>query len=240
MASGGSIRSSDIGIGRAAVLAATILTLGACSAPEYSSPAWSGRVVDLETGAPIEGAVVVVRWPVETFHADLGGWLVIDEAVTDSDGMFRFRAWGPLRTPDHRGSRTRLSPNVPSIDVFKSRYKIAVSTADSDMSYMDDRSYIGPAVRKVYADEKIFGLQKFRGTDTQYGKYLDASLSLGGPLCNYQLIPQMYAAVVMEDRRLASETGHGIPHTSIRELEREDERYKCQPNFRDAIKKYLD
>jgi hypothetical protein len=239
MASGGSTRSSDIGIGRAAVLAATILTLGACSAPEYSSPAWSGRVVDLETGAPIEGAVVVVRWPVETFHADLGGWLVIDEAVTDSDGMFRFRAWGPLRTPDHRGSRTRLSPNVPSIDVFKSRYKIAVSTADSDMSYMDDRSYIGPAVRKVYADEKVIALARFNGTESMYRHYLDSSLELRGPSCDYQLIPHMYAAIVIENRRIAATTGAAIRNHSLEDMQHTRGEDKCPVSLLDSIKKHL-
>jgi len=196
--------------------------------------------VDSETGAPIEGAVVVVRWEVETFHADLGGWLVMDEAVTDRDGMFHFKAWGPMRTrPDHRGSRTRLSPNEPSIDVFKSGYKIAGSAAGSEMGYMDDRSYTGPAVRKVYADGKAIALTRFRGTETQYGEYLDTSLPLGGPLCNYQLIPQMYAAVVMEDMRLKSLTGSGIPNTSPRELERTNGRFKCQLTLHDAIQRYM-
>jgi hypothetical protein len=160
--------------------------LAACSAPEYSSPAWSGRVVDLETGAPIEGAVVVVRWPVETFRADLAGWLVMDEAVTDRDGIFHFKAWGPLRTPDYRGSRTRLSPNVPSIDVFKSRYRIEVSAAGSEMGYMDDRSYTGPSIRNAYADTKVIALERFRGTESQYSVHVHTFLRLGGPLCDYQ------------------------------------------------------
>jgi hypothetical protein len=195
--------------------------------------------VDSETGAPIEGAVVVVRWEVETFHADLGGWLVMDEAVTDRDGMFHFKAWGPLRTPDSNGSRTRLSPNVPSISVFKSGYKIERSSAGDDMDYMDDRSYTGPAVRIVYANEKVMALERFRGTETQYGTYLDRALPLGGPLCNYQLIPQMYAAVVMEDQRLNSVTGDGIPNTSPRDLEKSDGRHKCQITLHGAIQKYL-
>jgi hypothetical protein len=225
---------------RISLLVTATLIFAACSAPEYSSPAWSGRIVDSETGAPIEGAVVVVRWEVETFHADLGGWLVMDEAVTDRDGMFHFKAWGPMRTrPDHRGSRTRLSPNEPSIAIFKSGYDIKITSAGSEMGYMDDRSYTGPSVRKVYADEKVIALERFRGTESQYGKYLDRSLPLGGPLCNYQLIPQMYAAVVMEDQRLKSLTGDGIPNTSPRDLEKSDGRIKCQLSLPDAIQKYL-
>src|SRR6185312_13356111 len=164
MASGESTRSrSRVALRTSLVVTATLI-FAACSAPEYSSPAWSGRIVDSETGAPIEGAVVVVRWEVETFHADLGGWLVMDEAVTDRDGMFHFKAWGPLRTPDSNGSRTRLSPNVPSISVFKSGYKIERSSAGDDMDYMDDRSYTGPALRIVYANEKVMALERFRGT----------------------------------------------------------------------------
>jgi hypothetical protein len=224
---------------RASALVLTALTLAACSAPEYSSPAWSGRVVDAETGAPIEGAVVVVRWPVETFRADLAGWLVMDEAVTDRDGIFHFKAWGPLRTPDYRGSRTRLSPNVPSIDVFKSRYRIEVSAAGSEMGYMDDRSYTGPAVRNVYADGKVIALQKFVGTSAQWLSYLERDLPLGGPLCNYQLIPQMYAAVVVEGKRLQSQTGHGIPYMSLDDLKQSYEHPQCSKSLMEAIQRYI-
>ena len=69
MASGESTRSrSRVALRTSLVVTATLI-FAACSAPEYSSPAWSGRIVDSETGASIEGAVVVVRWEVETFHA---------------------------------------------------------------------------------------------------------------------------------------------------------------------------
>jgi hypothetical protein len=196
--------------------------------------------VDIETGAPIEGAVVVVRWEVETFHADLGGWLVMDEAVTDRDGMFHFKAWGPMRTPpDHRGSRTRLSPNEPSIAIFKSGYDIKSTSAGSEMEYMDDRSYTGPSVRKVYADEKVIALERFIGTNTQWGAYLERNLPLGGPLCNYQLIPQMYAAVVMEGRRLSAQTGHGIPYMSLKDLAQSYEHKQCSATLTQAIQRYI-
>jgi hypothetical protein len=239
MVSGESIRSRPRPAVRTGLLVAAILVLAGCSSPEYSSPAWSGRIVDIETGAPIEGAVVVVRWEVETYRADLGGWLVMDEAVTDRDGIFHFKAWGPMRTPDYRGARTRLSPNVPSIDVFKSTYEIAVSSAGNEMGYMDDRSYTGSAVRKVYADGKVIALTRFSGTNDQWRSYLERTLPLGGPLCNYQLIPQMYAAVVIEGRRLIAQTGYGIPHMSLKDLAQSYEHKQCSTTLSEAIQGYL-
>ena len=239
MAFGESIRSRVLAIVRAVALVATCLTLANCSAPEYSSPAWSGRVVDHDTGAPIEGAIVVVRWPLETFRSDLAGWLVMDEAVTDRDGVFQFKAWGPIRTPDTRGSRTRLSPNVPEIDVFKSEYEVATSAAGTNSGYLDDRSYTGPSVRKVYADGKVIALARFRGTDTQYAAHLDTFLRLPGPLCDYQLIPKIFAAIVMEDRRLKFRTGNGLPHGSLQHMQRMYAENKCTTTFLDSIKGYL-
>ncbi|MEO6928236.1 MAG: carboxypeptidase-like regulatory domain-containing protein [Casimicrobiaceae bacterium] len=92
--------------------------LSGCWGATYSGPGWSGRVVDVETGGAIEGAIVVARWELEGYGGNFAGWLFVAEAVTDQDGIFRFPAWGPLKSPVESGMQTRMSPNVPDISIF--------------------------------------------------------------------------------------------------------------------------
>jgi hypothetical protein len=107
------------------------------------------------------------------------------------------------------------------------------------MGYMDDRSYTGSAVRKVYADGKVIALTRFRGTESQYNAYLHTFLHLAGPLCDYQLIPRMFAAVVMEDRRLKVNTGTGLANGSLEDMQRMYAANKCTISFLDAVGQYL-
>lgn len=211
----------------------------ACSAPEYSSPAWSGRVIERDTGAPIEGAIVVVRWELEGFDSKFAGWLLMDEAVTDKDGIFRFKAWGPTRTPDDHGSRTRMSPNVPDISVFKSGYEVAISGGGSDSGYLDDRFYKGPSIRKVYADDHVIALDRFYGDLNGYRVYLDRFLSITGPACNFQMIPRMYAAVIAEDRKLKTQTGRGLQNYSLSELQARHIDERCDAKVVDVVRRYI-
>jgi hypothetical protein len=78
------------GFGRmaAGVGAALVLAQG-CVLPAHWLPSVSGRVVDAQTGRPIAGAVVAVRF--DARHGDLlpdRDLLAHQEAVTDADGRF--------------------------------------------------------------------------------------------------------------------------------------------------------
>jgi hypothetical protein len=83
--------------GRWAV-ASTIVALlqTACVVPIRSSPAVEGKVVDAETGRPVAGAVVVVRYDGRT-HDVLPDRDVIAHEEAQSDALGQFRA-GPLRS----------------------------------------------------------------------------------------------------------------------------------------------
>lgn len=62
----------------------------------YRSEAIRGRVVDFETGAPVERAVVLARWMrLDTFTRHPRGAFHYAEALTDANGEFTIPAWGP-------------------------------------------------------------------------------------------------------------------------------------------------
>lgn len=59
---------------------------------------YEGKVIDAETGKPIEGAVVLGVW--NRIHSNVAGWNTeffdAVETVTDKDGNFYVRGLGPL------------------------------------------------------------------------------------------------------------------------------------------------
>lgn len=85
----------------------------------YTAEPIEGRVIDKETGQPIEGVVVLAQWilqkPIEGHKAE--HWVVI-EAVTDSEGKYKIPGWGPKWRPWFRW----LENADPVLDVFKPGY----------------------------------------------------------------------------------------------------------------------
>jgi len=85
-----------------------------------------GRVVDADTGQPIEGAVVVGRWEWLTFirtrsgghNSNEGEAVHVGEALTDRDGRFAIPRWGPKVK-----ASGEMADNVPTLLVFKSGYE---------------------------------------------------------------------------------------------------------------------
>jgi 5-hydroxyisourate hydrolase-like protein (transthyretin family) len=77
-----------------------IITLSGCSLPyprTYSSEELEGRIVDEDTGVPLEGVNVVAYWELYKlgFQAMNNGVIKVMETVTDADGRFHFPAWEP-------------------------------------------------------------------------------------------------------------------------------------------------
>jgi hypothetical protein len=61
----------------------------------YSIPGFAGRVTDRETGRPIEGAIVVVRWGGAARSMATGMFVCVHvaHAITDADGRYRVSGW---------------------------------------------------------------------------------------------------------------------------------------------------
>jgi hypothetical protein len=71
------------------------------AARQYSAAAFSGRVVDADTGAPLGGVIVLAQWILEggsMTRAPVGSLNML-ETVTDEHGRYAFPAWGPRQAP---------------------------------------------------------------------------------------------------------------------------------------------
>src|SRR5439155_780937 len=77
------------------ILATMVSTCHAFPVPPlYAANAIRATVVDATAGSPIEGAVVVAVWQLQTMSGE-GPRLQVSEAVTDRDGRFVIPGWGP-------------------------------------------------------------------------------------------------------------------------------------------------
>jgi len=70
----------------------------------FHKPAFRGKVIDAETKAPIEGAVVVVIYNTHTIMGGpAGGWstiIKVKETLTDKSGEFSFPAYTTVMNPN--------------------------------------------------------------------------------------------------------------------------------------------
>ena len=127
------------------LLAILVSALCGCAAPmQYSSSEFSGQVIDKVTGAPVQGAVVVATWELSRprfFHGTLNRILHVSEAVTDENGRYILKAWGPkLRRPFWK-----LDVYDTGSLVFKPSYKFESIVGHN----IGGNSEIPPAIRPV-------------------------------------------------------------------------------------------
>lgn len=88
----------------------------------YSSADVEGRIVDEETGEPIEGAVVVGIWQLESqgFEHYYGDAIHVVESVTDAEGRYRLEGFA-LKWVGHLGGR--LMDRDPKFSVYAVGYQ---------------------------------------------------------------------------------------------------------------------
>lgn len=81
----------------------------------WSAEGFSGRIVEAEGHAPIEGAVVVVNWELRGLLFGRRTSLAMEEVVTDADGRFRVPGWGAVLVP----LGTWVSEEQPKVYIYK-------------------------------------------------------------------------------------------------------------------------
>jgi len=74
----------------------TTVSLSSCSLPRTTleSKAFSGTIIDEETGKPIANAVVMIKWPiVGGYEGNTRGSIEVAESVTDAKGRYAIAGW---------------------------------------------------------------------------------------------------------------------------------------------------
>jgi hypothetical protein len=171
--------------------------LAACWPQYYRSAAFEGRVVDAETGEPLEDVVVVAEWLLEgrPFHPDVIGRLHLEETVTDGEGRYRFPKWGPLRVKE--GRLYRFSP---ILSFYKRGY---VFTEKSNTSFASPDVPVPNLLRSQW-DGKDIALKPYTGALTTQSSVVDVGgvlslFSVDEEKCAWQLFPRMTAELLKRE-----------------------------------------
>lgn len=130
-----------------AILFAIVYTVGYYifkpSEYQYQAAPISGKVVDKETGKPVEGVHVAVYWQLysDSLLGGLGGRVATDvmgvsETVTDKDGIYHIPGWGPkVVKGDYLGEES------PMIGFYKTGYEFK-EVYNSNMTLIVNKDYI--------------------------------------------------------------------------------------------------
>jgi len=148
-----------------------------------------GKVIDDETGAPLEGTSIVAEWQIYVMgiQPHSGDRIKVLEAETNKNGDYVLPAWGPAPRPPWGALLNRS----PMITFFKSGYypKTVINERNSDDMYRDS-DFNGKTIR----------LKKFDGNFELLSQYLGtASPAQGG--C-WRDCPHYVMALDAEARRL--------------------------------------
>jgi hypothetical protein len=152
----------------ALIQAALVAGLAGCALapPFYWAESIHGRVVDADTGQPIQGAAVVADWKLYGGGMGHGGHrssMLVEETVTDSNGEFRFGKWGPKLRPYYG-----ILDTAPWLVIFKSGYEQRFLPNDQDSNWI---------VRRSDWNGHQIELTVFRGTPQERLNHLDLALT---------------------------------------------------------------
>ncbi len=195
---------------RAFLLAGAAALLSSCAGLEvFDFKSIDAQVVDADTGAPIEGAIVVANWQLIGGTLDgprNRGTLDAKETLTDKDGRFHFDAF-TKRNP----TSYDLYNQDPKIVIFKPGYQRFVHRNN----YPADR-HMNPVgyVRASQLDGQKVKLKKFSGDTGEYGFSLgslaiEIQFAYEEQNCWWKKTPLMILAIDSESRRLIKS---GIPY----------------------------
>jgi hypothetical protein len=161
------------------------LSLSSCvlAPPLYWAEAIHARVIDADTGAPVQGAVIVADWKLYGGGIGHGGHresLFVEETTTDANGEFTFGKWGPKKRPAYAALDT-----APWLVIFKNGY---------GHRFLPNEAESNARVRRSDWNARTIELGRFVGTPEQRVDALRTVLSLSG------LQPVMLAEIAKESR----------------------------------------
>lgn len=182
-----------------------VLGLSGCAlglAPLSADPIDS-QVVDADTGAPIEGAVVLAHW--ELRSGSLSGDSLpcgsanVEDTVTDKDGKFHIPGWGPTMP----GCSGEMRQGNPQLYVFKPGYY----SRDVPNGFPDTMSVM--TTHNAWRDEPLPLLKipdidpaKSEGDKFRSLQSLETSMALFiedmPTQCNWKKAPNMLRALALQ------------------------------------------
>lgn len=129
------------------VIASILLTSGRSEAiwPIFHQPAFNGRILDIETRRPIEGAVVVVIYNQRLLGSGKGessSIINVKEALTDKDGKFHIPAYttvlATLFTKQDSTTFLIYKPGYASVTLGLKMHFSGGGVADREIAPWDD------------------------------------------------------------------------------------------------------
>ena len=187
---------------RTVLLVVVATGLQACGDLYYTAAPIEAWVVDADTGAPIEGAVVTANWQLIAFGFDTGGrkqgQLEVMETVTDKNGRFQFPGFTKLNL-----SGNALGEEDPQILIFKPGYRHIRATNQYPIGEEESQ---GPRRRASIIGQRL----KMQPAGDDVKKYANNLGFLGSSLwyvaqsSNTNRVPKMAAALGCERLRLRS------------------------------------
>lgn len=167
----------------------------------YVSKAIDGRAIDANTREPIEGAVVVVDWMLETNHGYPKGEIAVFEVTTDATGHFSIPRWGPrIRIP----FRGHIRGNQPTMRIFKPEYlPIVVNNTPQTRLFRDyaDRYLEFRLVNHSYEMERYGKVDEFYAEKLATLTYSLDYISRGRG-CEWRQVPKILEALHNEKVKL--------------------------------------
>lgn len=180
-----------------AVILALVLVSVACGSERtYTAEPIAARIVDADTGAPVEGVNVVAAWQAKggLEGGNIMGYVTVMEDVTNANGEFSFPGWGPKkwRNGAIRDGAPLLILFKPGYDVrFLWETKYGVEFAPSQLSSSWDQKTI---LLRRFASKEAELTQRLTGIRT----FFDTLISQED--CAWHSIPRFIAVVDQQDR----------------------------------------
>lgn len=172
------------------------------------------RVVDADTGKPLQGVAVVAYW--YFYEGGIAGGSPcaaanVEEAVTDENGRFWLSGWGPIT-----GSCGVMRNGNPLLYFFKPGYKTLYMSGGVGL----DATRLVTVAQADWNGKKL-KMHRFRNPDLHVqsqGSYIDNFNTLNLELhffivnmpaqCNWKKIPVMLRYIELDGQRISDAIGY--------------------------------
>jgi hypothetical protein len=159
-----------------------------------------GRVTERTSGKPVDGAVVMARWPVKALEGAVVGQLEVSEVVTDAAGRFTIPGWGPRFWLGWG----RLRQDVPQVWVLHRAY-MPQPARNEAAGYGDAGMFLHAKLRDPELAPAADAAAQSQALDTLTQ---DIALAFSGSPCNFRRIPRLLKEIDVTRAQLAQQGQH--------------------------------